>query len=243
MIATGASRRVFPELRIGDTISLPVNVSELTGNRVRLISEMSLPKGRHQIRVASGDRAAGNVLYDLEVPDFTDRPLMMSGLAIAASSSALPTVRAANESKKAKTKKCYEPSCAAQEVRNVPLTAWSPDTLPATYPLRDALPTAPTTARAFRRSDTVTVFAEIYDNKRVPRPVSVRLQLGQPDQKPVSEQVHNVTGTRRASGGYGVTLAMPMSDVPPGRYVLHLVASASGEDHTAAREIPVEVLP
>jgi VWFA-related protein len=245
MIATGESRRVYPEVRLADTMSMPAQVAELTGNRVRIVSEMALPKGRHQIRIASsGEQLAGNVVYDLDVPDFTSQPLMMSGLSIAAASiGTLPTVRAANDSKKARTKKCYEPSCSAQEVRDVPLAAWSNDTLSATHPLRNALPAPPTTTRAFQRTDTISVFAEIYDNKG-PRPVNVRVELRQPERTPSFETSRKLDGgAARASGGQGVTLDVSLADVSPGRYVLRVEAAAPGTDHSTTREIPVEILP
>ena len=243
-IATDASRRVFPEVRNQDTLTMPVAVAENTGNRVRLISEMTaLQKGRYQIRVASGsERIAGGVVMDVEVPDFTDKPLMMGGLSLATDRSILPTVQAANESKKVKTKKCHEPSCPAPETRDVPVAPYTAKALAATHPLYDALPAPPTTAREFRQAETITVFTEVYDNKGA-RPVRVHAELRQPNQQPAFEQSKDLgTGTPRASGGYGVAFTLPLTDVRPGRYVLRVEASAS-EEHTAMREIPVDVVP
>jgi hypothetical protein len=48
---------------------------------------------------------------------------------------------------------------------------------------------------------------------------------------------------RRPSGGYGVMIPLSLADVSPGRYVLRLEATTPGSDHTAAREIPIIVLP
>jgi VWFA-related protein len=242
-VATDGSRRVYPEVRHQDTLTMPAQVAEITDNRVRLVSEMALQKGRYQIRVASGsERIAGNVVYDLEVPDFTSKPLMIGGLSLAADRNTLPTVHAANESKKVKTKKCHEPSCAAAEVRDVPVVPWSAKTLAATHPLYDALPVPPTTAREFRQADTIAVFTEVYDNKGA-RPVRVRAELRQPNQEPAFEASQELSASKpRASGGFGATFQLPLAGVRPGRYVLRIEASAS-EEHTATREIPVNVVP
>jgi hypothetical protein len=49
-----------------------------------MLSEMHLPRGRFQIRVAVGDRSgkSGSVVYDLDVPDFARAPLSMSGVSL-----------------------------------------------------------------------------------------------------------------------------------------------------------------
>jgi hypothetical protein len=62
----------------------------------RVLTEMRLPAGRYQLRVAAGNRAdkAGSVLYDLDVPDFT-KGLVMSGVALTSASAAqVPAARA-----------------------------------------------------------------------------------------------------------------------------------------------------
>jgi hypothetical protein len=127
-------------------------------------------------------------------------------------------------------------------VRDVPVAPWSAKTLAATHPLYDALPTPPTTAREFRQAETITVFTEVYDNKGA-RPLRVRAELRQPNQQAALEQSKDLgTGPPRASGGYGVAFTLPLTGVRPGRYVLRVEASAS-EEHTAIRQIPVDVVP
>lgn len=69
----------------------------------RMMSRIDLPPGRYQLRVAgrtANSGAAGVVHYDLEVPDFTDQSITMSGLVLASSLSGLvPTARADEELK------------------------------------------------------------------------------------------------------------------------------------------------
>ena len=57
---------------------------------VRVLTEMSLPPGRYQLRVAGGPivGAAGSVTYDLDIPSFTREPLVMSGVSLTSSTAA-----------------------------------------------------------------------------------------------------------------------------------------------------------
>ncbi|NOT24536.1 MAG: VWA domain-containing protein [Acidobacteria bacterium] len=63
----------------------------------RVLSEITLPPGRYQLRAAVADQGgarSGSVLYDLEVPDFRRTGLSMSGVSLtSASGAATPTVR------------------------------------------------------------------------------------------------------------------------------------------------------
>jgi VWFA-related protein len=62
---------------------------------LRVVSQLDLPPGQYQLRVAVGEEGGrnGSVLYDLDVPDFYRAPLTMSGLALTAASARLtPTV-------------------------------------------------------------------------------------------------------------------------------------------------------
>jgi VWFA-related protein len=71
---------------------------------VRFLSRVSLPPGHYQLRIAAHEQNAsrvGSVLYDLVVPDFTDAPLMMSGLVVTSAAAArTPTPKADPETAK-----------------------------------------------------------------------------------------------------------------------------------------------
>jgi hypothetical protein len=57
----------------------------------RVLVEMSLPPGRYQLRAAAGDvngSTAGSVIADLEVPDFTKPPIIMSGVILTSKAAA-----------------------------------------------------------------------------------------------------------------------------------------------------------
>lgn len=67
----------------------PENRDRFVRTGVRVATRLQLPKGRYQLRVAareSGTGRVGSVNYDLDVPDFTEEPLAVSGIAIASAS-------------------------------------------------------------------------------------------------------------------------------------------------------------
>jgi hypothetical protein len=97
-IATDTKGKVRPGRRYGTTMSLKKEAAESAfRNGVRVVSQMELPKGRYQLRLAAGGKArAGSVLYDLEIPDF-DNGLQMSGVSLTGGAAAtLSTFRAAD---------------------------------------------------------------------------------------------------------------------------------------------------
>jgi len=68
--------RMTPNLR-------PENRTRVQQNGLRFLNRFELPPGRYQIRVAAhdaGNDLGGSVLYDLEVPDFEELPLSVSGV-------------------------------------------------------------------------------------------------------------------------------------------------------------------
>jgi VWFA-related protein len=86
----------------GGRNTLELNMKPDTAKRAaalgfRMISTIDLPPGRYVLRVGAREentKKAGSVSYDLEVPDFTKQPLLMSGLALtSAASSVVPTAR------------------------------------------------------------------------------------------------------------------------------------------------------
>ena len=86
----------------GETQSLELELQPATHESVaryglKVVSRFDLEPGRYQIRVAShesGGGKSGGVLHDLEVPDFSEGKLQISGIALAsADASRTPTVR------------------------------------------------------------------------------------------------------------------------------------------------------
>jgi VWFA-related protein len=67
----------------------PASYAKATKGGVRILSQMELPPGRYQLRVAAGNGIgrSGAVFYDLEIPDFAKEDFTMSGLALMSSNS------------------------------------------------------------------------------------------------------------------------------------------------------------
>jgi hypothetical protein len=77
--------------RVGKREEMTLNLRPETRDHalregIRIVSRISLPPGRYQLRIgareANGGRI-GSVLYDLDVPNFTAEPLGISGILIA----------------------------------------------------------------------------------------------------------------------------------------------------------------
>ena len=119
----------------------------------------------------------------------------------------------------------------------------SPD--PTVNEFKDVLPSPPTAAREFPRSDLLSVFTEVYDNVgRTPHRVEITtavladdgtVMLTMSDERK-SEELQG------ASGGYGYTTKIPLANLAPGRYVLRISAKALLKDPApVSREVEFRV--
>ena len=67
----------------------PENRQRFAQTGVRVSTRLQLPPGRYQLRVAARESATGrlgSVNYDIDVPDFTQEPIALSGVVIASAS-------------------------------------------------------------------------------------------------------------------------------------------------------------
>ena len=85
LVAVSAAGKVYTGERQRAQLTLkPDTYERAKASSVRMLAQVTLPPGRYQLRVAGGNIAgrAGSVMADLEVPDFTRGPLVMSGVAL-----------------------------------------------------------------------------------------------------------------------------------------------------------------
>jgi VWFA-related protein len=210
--AASARDKMFPGDRHVINLALKPDTYERTKrDGFRVLTEMRLPAGRYQLRVAAGNRGdkAGSVLYDLEVPDFS-KGLVMSGVALtSASSAAVPAARAKD-------------------------------------PLSEFLPAPAITAREFAATDSLVLFAEVYDNERTATPHTVDLTatLRADDGrvvKTVTEQ-RSSTELQGSAGGYGFRPELLLAGTEPGIYVVRVEARVNaGERPTVSRDIQIRI--
>jgi len=186
---------------VADLSLKPDTFATMREQGLRVLSEIRLPPGRYQLRLAAGNPSgkAGSVVYDLTVPDFRKDPLMVSGLALtSASSSVAGTVAARN-------------------------------------PLGKVLPRPATARRAFDVTDTIAVFGEVYDNEssKTPAKIDVGVEL-------VGADGYSVRST--TAHGERFTAMLPLANLKPGSYVVHVEAQAvGGKPRSARREIPIRI--
>src|SRR5439155_16670503 len=103
-------------------------------------------------------------------------------------------------------------------------------------PLRKALPRPPTARRTFDNTDTLGVFGEVYDGPSAVKPedISIGVEL-------VGEDGYAVRTT--TTHGDHFTVQLPLADLDPGPYVLHIEAQMTkGKQRSASRDIPIRVV-
>jgi VWFA-related protein len=211
--ATDANGKVYPGER--QTVNLmmkPQTYERVKSRGLRVLTQANLPPGRYQLRVASGN-ASGKAGGVIYDLDVPD----FNKAPFTMSGIALT-------------------SLAAQEVT----------TIAPKNPLRDFLPGPATASREFAPGDTITMFGEVYENQRggAAHMIEIKTELRAEGGRVIrntSEQ-RSSTELQGASGGYGFTARIPLSDVPPGLYVLHVSAQAlAGNRPQVSRDIQIQV--
>ena len=213
--AMNAAGKSFPGERQKLSLTLrPDTYERVTAHGLRVVTQMDLPPGRYQIRIAAGNATkAGSVLYDLEVPDFSKGPIALSGIA-------LTSMQATNDMGTVRPKN----------------------------PLGDYLPGPPVATRDFRQGDTLTLFAEVYENARSSQvhQVAIKAELRADGGRVVAQTSESRSSgeLQGKSGGYGFTSDLPLTGVAPGLYVLHVEAQSQIEGSpTVSRDVQLRVVP
>jgi hypothetical protein len=140
---------------------------------------------------------SGTVFYDVVVPDFAKEPLMMSGLLLSSS-----------------------PATPATDV----LT-------PQRDPASEKLLGAPATSRRdFSRTESLAWLTEIYDNSPAKQTKQVDLSTRLLDETgreifAARDVVRNGEGGAAKWQIFAYTGRIPLSDIPPGQYLLRIEAS------------------
>lgn len=120
-------------------------------------------------------------------------------------------------------------------------------TPPSAQTLQTPLPGPMTAMREFRAGDTITLYAEVYENLRntATHTVELRVQLRTDEGRVLTNTVEERSSSElqgRRSGGYGFVAEVPLRDVEPGIYVIHAEARQNmGDVPTVSRDILIRV--
>lgn len=201
----------------GHTLALAMKADTLALAKergLRLVTQLDLPPGRYQVRVAVGEEGgrAGSALYDLEIPDFYKAPLTMSGVVLSSAQTAqTPTVLPKNP--------------VANLLPGPPVTVRDfrqDDELAVFAEFYENLPGA--TPHQF--DVTASLLAE-----------GGRVVFTNTDVRSSSE----LQGGR---GGYGFSARLPLKDLTPGLYVIRVEGRSrvgGNGENVAGRDIQIRV--
>jgi VWFA-related protein len=107
------------------------------------------------------------------------------------------------------------------------------------------LPGPAISRRIFSRNDTLTIFAEIYDNISNRQPRQIETIVGVVSE--TGQEVFNARDTVPNQGdaahwaAYGLTRDIPLKDIAPGRYLLTVAAKVRGTANPVVRETLITV--
>jgi len=211
-LAIDTRNKVFPGKTETMTLALKSeNYDRALRRGVRMLAEIRLPPGRYQLRVAVSNQFgwSGSVVSDLDVPDFTRAPLVLSSVALGSSG-------------------------AADAVMGKPLS-----------PLLNMLAGTISAVREFDRSEQLKLYGEAYENQKddtrhsVDFILELRDENGRAAQRVAGEAP---SGDPQEREGHKFAASLPLGDVTPGLYVLHLEARSNVAARPAvSRDIQVRV--
>lgn len=200
-----------------DSITLnlrPDTKTRIEQTGLRMLNRMDLAPGRYQLRVAARD--SGNTALGSVVYDLE-----------------VPDF--------------YKAPMAMSGLTLTSLAGASMATMKPDEQLKSVLPAPPVALRAFPQNDEIALFAEVYDNSgKAPHKVDIVTSVITDDGKTMFkiQDERDSSDLQGGKGGYGYTARVPLSDIPPGLYVLSVDArSRLGEEPTATRQVLIRVVP
>jgi VWFA-related protein len=214
-LAIDAKAKVFGPRNDALTMNLrPDTRARVEQSGVRLLNRMDLPPGRYQLRIAARDSTKATIGSVIYDLDVPDFYKQPIGM----SGVALTSLGGASM-----------------------MTARPDDQL------KDLLPAPPVAARTFAQNDELALFAEIYDNSgNAPHKVDILTSVLTDEGRVLfkNEEARDSSELQGARGGFGYTTRIPLSEIPPGTYVLNVEARTRlGQGMTANRQVQFTIVP
>jgi hypothetical protein len=199
------------------TLTLTLRPETLERSRergFRVLTRLELPPGRYQLRIAASEAGAGK------------------------SGSVITDVEVPD---------FYKQPITMSGLALTSASAGQTATVAPEDPLSQFLPGPLTTAREFARTDQIALFAEFYENLRNPPPhkIDITTTIRTDDGRVVKqdEQQRDSTELQGGKGGYGFSTILPLADLEPGLYVIHVEARSrvAGPESGVGRDIQITV--
>jgi VWFA-related protein len=204
--------------RVNEKASVDLNLMPATLARARergfrITTAVNLPPGRYQLRVSAADTAG--------VAGSVVRTLVVPDF--------------------------YKPPLAMSGVTLLSASGvLAPTARVKEDPVGQLLMRPPTTAREFTRDDQLVLFAEVYENQAGGQPhmidigTEIRAEGGQVVFR--NSETRSSTDLQGGRGGYGYTAQIPLKDISPGLYVVHVEGKRrDGNVPPVAREVQIRV--
>ena len=211
--ASDTKGKTFPGDR--NTINLafkPDTLARVKARGFRVVSQIDLPPGRYQLRIAAAE-STGQLGSVFYDLEVPD---------------------------------FYKAPFTMSGLAITAASAGQTPTARAKDPLKDFLPAAPTAARAFARGDELALFAEFYENApgaqahKLDITTTVRSDAGRVVFQ--NQEERSSTELQGGRGGYGYNTRIPLTDLEPGVYVIHVEAkSRAAADQAVGRDVQITV--
>ncbi|MGC4085897.1 MAG: VWA domain-containing protein [Vicinamibacterales bacterium] len=213
-LAIDNKSKVFGASNNSLTLNLrPESKARVEQSGVRVLNRVELPPGRYQLRAAARD---------------TLKNLMGSVIY------------------DLEVPEFYKQNMAMSGVALTSMAGSSMMTAKADDQLKAILPAPPVGLRVFPQNDELAIFAEIYDNSgKAPHKVDIVTSVLTDEGKVVFkvEDQRDSSELGGAKGGYGYTTRVPLTEIPPGLYVLNVEArSRLGNDNVTTRQVQFRVV-
>ncbi len=214
-MAVDNKSKIFGARNDSLTLNLrPESKSRVEQTGVRVLNRVELPVGRYQLRVAARDTEKNLVGSVVYDLDVPD---------------------------------FYKQPIALSGLTITSMAGAAMMTARPDEQLKAVLPAPPIALRTFPQNDELALFAEVYDNSgKNPHKVDIVTSVLTDEGKPVfkNEDQRDSSELQGATGGYGYSTRVPLSDLAPGDYVLSVEArSRLGDNVSSTRQVQFRVVP
>jgi VWFA-related protein len=213
-MAVDSKGKIFGAKNDAVTLNLrPETKTRVQQSAIRILNRIDLPAGRYQVRIATRDATKATVGSILYDLEVPD---------------------------------FYKQDFAISGITMTSLGSGGMMTAKQDEPLRAVLPAPPVAQRVFAQNDELALFAEIYDNQnRSPHKVDITTQILTDEGRVLfkHEDTRDSSELQGAKGAFGYTTRIPLTEIPPGPYVLSVQGrSRLGNGNVAERQIQIEIV-